>query len=449
MRCIPPERCGGNSRNKVHRGRGDNWRLRERPARYHFVMRRTALALTVGTLALASARPGSSAADWTLEVESVATPAPSDSGQPQLTVSSRGVLLSWVERAGASATLRFAERTRSGWTPSQTVASGADWFVNWADVPSVLRLSDGTLVAHWLQKSGADTYAYDVRLSRSSGDGKTWTPSFLPHTDGTKTEHGFASLFQMPGAQLGLVWLDGRSMTAGHVEHGGGDMSLRFGRFDHGWKQTAEAQLDPRVCECCPTAVAVTSDGPIVAYRDRSPEEVRDIYITRLENGRWTDARPVHHDNWRINACPVNGPSLSARGRDVAVGWFAAKDNQPKSFAAFSTDAGRTFGTPVRLDDEGSLGRVDVELLPDGSAVAAYIEFANQHADFRLRRVTRAGEKSAPVVVSTVAGNRTSGYARMALSGDELVFAWVDREGGSQVRTAVARLPGSRRGASR
>ena len=77
------------------------------------------------------------------------------------------------------------------------------------------------------------------------------------------------------------------------------------------------------------------------------------------------------------------------------------------------------------------------------------IEFANQRADFRLRRITGAGDRSAPVVVSTVAGNRTSGYPRMALGGDELVFAWVDREGGSQVRTAVARLPGARRNGSR
>ena len=35
--------------------------------------------------------------------------------------------------------------------------------------------------------------------------------------------------------------------------------------------------------ECCPTTAAMTADGPIVAYRDRSPEEVPDIYITRLD----------------------------------------------------------------------------------------------------------------------------------------------------------------------
>lgn len=376
-----------------------------------------------------------------LSIAPVQTPAARDSAQPQLSVSHRGVLLSWIEKTGTASTLRYAERTASGWSAPKTVASGSDWFVNWADVPSVVRLADGTLVAHWLQKSGAGTYAYDVRLSRSKDDGKTWSASFLPHSDGTKTEHGFASMFQMRGAGLGLVWLDGRSMTGGHEAHGGGDMSLRFGAFTRDWKQTAETPLDLRVCECCPTAVAVTSDGPIVAYRDRTADEVRDIYVSRLENGTWTTGVPVHRDDWRINACPVNGPSLSARGRDVAIAWFTATGDQPKSFAAFSTDAGRTFGTPIRLDDEASLGRVDAELLPDGSAVAAYIEFANQKAEVRLRRVTRDGQRSAPVTISAVAGNRSSGYPRMALNQGELVFAWVDREGGSQVKTAVAPLP--------
>ena len=399
-------------------------------------MRRACLTL----VAVALLTLGGAARDWTIKVETIPSPAAAESAQPQLTVSKRGVLMSWIERTGPQATLKFAERTKDGWTSPRVVASGSDWFVNWADVPSVLRMDDGTLVGHWLQKSGKDTYAYDVRLSRSTDDGKTWSPSFIPHSDGTQTEHGFASLFQMPTG-LGLIWLDGRAMTGGHGgDHGGGDMSVRYGAFGKDWKQTAETALDLRVCECCPTAVAVTADGPIVAYRDRSPDEIRDIYVARLEKGKWTDGRPVHDDNWKINACPVNGPSLSARGRDVALAWFAAPGDQPKAYAAFSKDAGRTFGAPIRLDDAASLGRVDVELLPDGSAVAAYIEFAKQRSEFRLRRVTPDGKTSAPVTISDVAGNRSSGHPRVALAGKELVFAWVDRSAGSQVRTAVARV---------
>lgn len=400
-------------------------------------------ALVVAELALWGQQPSTK---WDLRPVSLSSPAASDSAQPQLSVSKHGVILSWVERKGPQATLKFSERTAGEWSTPRTVASGDDWFVNWADVPSVVRLENRTLVAHWLQKSGADTYAYDVRIATSSDDGKSWSPSFTPHHDGTKTEHGFAALFQMPRAGLGLVWLDGRNMKAG--EHGGGhgaaeqdEMSLHFAAFDQAWKQVAETPLDLRVCECCPTAVAVTADGPLVAYRDRSKEEVRDIYVTRLENGKWTEPKPVHPDGWKIPACPVNGPALSARGRDVAIAWFHAKDGQPRSLAALSPDAGRTFGPPIRVDDVASLGRVDVELLPDGSAAAAYMEFADQKASFRVRVVRRDGTRSDPVIVAGMAGNRSSGYPRMVLQGNELVFAWTERDGrASRVQTSVAAL---------
>jgi hypothetical protein len=305
------------------------------------------------------------------------------------------------------------------------------------------RLADGKLVAHWLQKSGKSTYAYDVRLSFSS-DGLTWSPSVTPHHDGTQTEHGFVSFFQAPGDAIGLVWLDGRATGGG--DHGGGhgasNMSLRYGAFDGRWKQVADLPIDARVCECCPTAAAVTADGPIVAYRDRSDQEIRDIYVTRYDQGTWTAGAPVNRDNWKIEACPVNGPSVSARGRHVVVAWFTGANSAPRAFAAFSTDAGRSFGPPIRLDDEASLGRVDVELLPDGSAAAAYVEFAEQGgAQFRVRRIQPDGTRSDPVSIAGISGNRSSGYPRMALHGGELVFAWTDRDGTSRVHTAVAKLP--------
>ena len=379
-----------------------------------------------------------------LEIRPVASPAAGESGQPQLTVSGRGVLLSWVERAGPQATLKFAERSETGWTQPRTVASGDDWFVNWADVPSVVRLDDGSLAAHWLQKSGPGTYAYDVRLSYSRDNGKTWAPSFTPHSDGTQTEHGFASLLQMPGAGLGLVWLDGRAMKGDHGGHGAGDMSIRFGTFAADWTQTAETAVDLRVCECCPTTAAVTDDGVIAAFRNRSDDEVRDIYVARLENGKWTEPVAVHQDGWRIPACPVNGPVLSARGREVAIAWFTGRDDQPRAFAAFSKDAGRSFGPPIRLDDSMSLGRVDIELLADGSALASYIEYAGGRAQFRVRRIEPSGARSEAVIVAGIDSGRTSGYPRIARSGDELIFAWVERDGDARVRTAAARVPYTR-----
>jgi hypothetical protein len=386
------------------------------------------------------------AAPWPPTIESLPSPAGDRSAQPQLTVSPRGILLSWIERAGPRATLKFAERTATGWSTPHTAAAGDDWFVNWADVPSVLRLDNGALAAHWLQKRGPETYAYDVRLAYSSDDGRRWSPSFTPHHDGLAREHGFASLFQMPGAGLGLIWLDGRDMgsAAGHDAHAEpkGAMSVRFGAFDASWRQTHDLPVDLRVCECCPTTAVMTDDGPVIAYRNRSEDEIRDIHVARFEQGRWTESRPVHEDGWKIPGCPVNGPMLSARGRDVVLAWFTVKDDVGHAYMAFSSDAGRRFGEPIRLDDTAALGRVDVALLPDGSAAASWIELASERATFMVRRVERSGARSPAAAVAAIEGARTSGYPRLAQHGQELVFAWTEsRNGQLQVRTAVARLP--------
>jgi hypothetical protein len=177
-------------------------------------------------------------------------------------------------------------------------------------------------------------------------------------------------------------------------------------------------------------------------YRNRAEGEVRDIHVTRLAGGKWSEPAPVAKEDWQFPACPVNGPSTSARGRNVAVAWFQAKDGQPKAFVAFSSDAGRSFGKPIRLDTDGTLGRVDVEMLDDGSVAAAYIDLTANRAEFRVRRVTPDGDLSAPLAIATLANNRSSGYPRMALAGNELLFAWLDRENGSIVRTASARLTG-------
>jgi hypothetical protein len=405
-----------------------------------------AVALSAGFGVVSATQvPTAAKATWRPTITPLPAPSGANSAQPQMTVSPRGILLSWIERAGTRATLKFAERTPSGWSLATTAATGDDWFVNWADVPSVLRLDDGTLAAHWLQKSGAETYAYDVRLAYSKDDGRTWSPSFTPHHDGTKREHGFASLFQMPGAGLGLIWLDGRAMGSaeGHDAHGAteGAMSVRYGTFDRAWKQTSEMPVDLRVCECCPTTAAMTSDGPVVAYHNRSEEEIRDIYVARLENGTWTEPKAVQNDNWKIAACPVNGPMLSARGRDVVLAWFTVKDDVGHAYAAFSADAGRTFGAPIRLDDTSALGRVDVALLPDGSALATWIEFAEQNSSFSMRRVEPSGRTSPMTAVTTISGARASGYPRMAVDRDEVVFAWTENQGGqSVVKTAAAKL---------
>jgi hypothetical protein len=382
------------------------------------------------------------AAEWTLTFEPLPSPAGDGTAQPQLTASNDAVILSWLENASSQTALKFSERTAAGWSEPRLVAFGDDFFANYADVPSLVRLADRTLVAHWLQMNGASASGYDLRLARSTDEGRTWSAPFSPHHDGTKTQHGFASLFDTGGG-LGVIWLDGRAMTpgAGPGDEATGDMGLRGAHFDRAWKQQSENAIDLRVCECCPTASAVTTDGPILAYRNRSADEVRDIYVSRFTGDAWTVPAPVHADGWKIDGCPVNGPALGANGLNVAVAWFTAPKDEGHAFVAFSQDAGRTFSAPVQVDDAGSLGRVDVEQLADGSAVIGWIELAGKAAAFKVRRVERGGQRSAAITVTDLGASRNSGYPRLARRGQELIAAWTGSRDRLRVETAVAKLP--------
>jgi hypothetical protein len=303
----------------------------------------------------------------------------------------------------------------------------------------VRAFADGALVAHWMQANGPDPEGYDLRLAWSKDGGRTWSRPVSPHRDGTKTQHGFASLFQAPGAGLGLVWLDGRA-TDPDSPHPSDNMSLRAATYSRSGARLRDVAIDTRVCDCCPTAAATTSTGPIVAYRNRTEKEVRDISVSRLVMGRWTAPVAVHNDDWKIDACPVNGPAISARGADVVVAWFTAKVDS-HAFAAFSHDGGRSFGMPYRVDTAAATGHVGTELLADGAAAVSWIEFANQRSQFTVRRIGADGSRSAAITVAGTGADRVGGTPRMARDRDGLVLAWTEtNNGASQVKTARMRL---------
>jgi hypothetical protein len=397
-----------------------------------------ALTSSVAGLALVMApSPVPAQGPAPLTVAPIVSPAGAGSSEPQFTTQGNRVILSWLEGDEEHSTLRFAERTATGWTVAQNVHSSDQINVNAVDVPSVRLLANGTLAGQWTDKNGPNPEASTVRVSWSTNQGRTWSAPVSPHHDGTETEHGFVSLFQAPGAGagLGVVWLDGRNTS---TEDASGDMALRASTYDATGKQLGETVVDPRVCECCATAAATTSEGVIVAYRDRSPREIRDIYVTRFNGTVWSAPVLVHADNWQINGCPINGPAISARGREVAVAWFTAKDDQGQAFVAFSHDAGRTFGPAVRVDDQRSLGHVGVQMLPDGSAAVSWIELANSLAEFRARKVTAAGVRS-PMVNVAGQGDPDTRSPRIAGNARELLFAWTESDENDIEHVHVAR----------
>ena len=387
-------------------------------------------------------------ADPLIQLRELPAPALAGAGQHNLAVAPDGrVILSWVDvLPDTSYALRMSV-LGGEWSRPRTIAQGRDWFINWADFPAIA-VTDRVMVAHWLERNAPRSYAYGIRLSRSTDGGATWSAAVKPHREtvvhGPQSHayYGFVSLWPMPDGTVGAAWTDGRN--TGDTEEGHGFKNLRVTTWAGTGGLGPEIEVDDGICDCCQTAAAVTSDGPVVVYRDRTPNEIRDIAIVRQVNGAWTPPAIVSADNWTINACPVNGPAVAAEGRLVAVAWYTAAGGTRRVKVAFSADAGATFGAPVTIDDGRPAGRVGVILLGDGAALVSWLEDTPAGAEVRVRRATPTGERGDAQTVTRTSAGRPSGFPRMVKSGDRVVFAWRDPEGGgvggARVRTAVARL---------
>jgi hypothetical protein len=365
--------------------------------------------------------------DWPL-------PTPDGAAQPDLVAAPDGsLLLSWIEPAGEGRhALRFARYADNAWSEPRTIATGGDWFVNWADTPHIAATADGALWAHWLQKSAAATYAYDVALARSGDGGATWSDPVLVNDDGTPTEHGFVSLWPDGDDGIGIAWLDGRHMhgDGAHTGHGGGEamMTLRSARFDATLARHDERELDASVCDCCQTDSALTDHGRLLVYRDRTADEVRDIQVTREDGEGWTTPRRVHADDWTMPACPVNGPAVAARGSDAIVGWYTAAGGTPRVLVARSTDAGDSFAAPLELDAGAHVqGRIAVALGAD----AAWALWTREDRDGQTLQLARLApdlsRELQRIEVARLEGRgRATGFPQLALVDGQPFVAWTD-----------------------
>lgn len=371
------------------------------------------------------------------------SPAATGSGESHLAVDAAGTLhLTWLERLpDSSVAMRYARRTSDRWSAPQTVTAGRNLFVNWADFPSVTVTSSGHLLVHWLQRSSAGKYSYDAMLSQSVDDGATWRTPVRMHTDSSASEHGFVSLLPVGDSAMAF-WLDGAATHASEG-HESGAMQVHTAAISRDGTRGPESVIDGRSCDCCQTAATVSARGPIVAYRDRSESEIRDIVVSRLEGGVWSAPSRVHNDDWHIEACPVNGPAIVARGDTVTVAWFTGARDTAKVQVAYSFDGGATFGPAVRLDGGNPAGRVAMTLGGDtqGSVIVAWVErLAGEDAEVRARVVAPDGTLSAPVVITHSSAARASGFPRLARIGNRLFASWTAPGDSARVRLAVASL---------
>lgn len=335
--------------------------------------------------------------------------------------------MSWFTQSDSTNwSLNWSEFSKGKWSKNKIITSGENYFVNWADFPSIFHFGGDTIAAHWLEKTGKRSYDYDVRVVTSSDRGINWSEAQTPHRDGVKGEHGFVSFYRDLSDQLGLVWLDGRDMGGEDHSTGYGAMNLYQTTFSPSGEFNWEMGLDDRVCECCPTSSVTTKNSLLIAYRNRSEEEVRDINIIRYANGSWYEPYAVNEDNWKIAGCPVNGPMLASREDEVAIAWYTSPNATPMVNVAFSIDEGVSFQSPIRVDLSQPIGRVDLVWINEEEVVVSWIESADETTNILSTIVSKSGNVQQPRIVSEIEPGRVSGYPQMEMVGQQLFFAWTE-----------------------
>ena len=368
-------------------------------------------------------------------VEELTSPAKESSALPHLMSNKDVALLSWVETSGDTmATMKYSELVDGKWQSSKNILTGTDWFVNWADYPMITE-NNGSLWSHVLKKSTAGTYSYDIKMNVKPKGATEWKTDLPLHTDGTPTEHGFVSIVPY-NDHFFVNWLDGRNTEENEVGERGA-MSLRAGVVSVTGEMLEEYELDARTCDCCQTTSVITDNGPIVIYRDRSADEIRDISIVRQVAGEWTAPKAIHEDNWQIKGCPVNGPKVDALGNNVVVAWFTGAENAPKVQVSFSSNGGEVFTAPIVIAEGIIMGRVDVLWTDEDNAVVSWMEANDKSALFKAMIVRKDGTTSKQQVITKMADSRKSGFPQMEMVEETLYFAWTEKVAAvTQVRTA-------------
>ena len=359
-----------------------------------------------------------------IQIEEISFLYEKSNAQPSL-VSNNGILsLTWISSdEDMNAELNFRQFKDGDWLNPMRLAIGSDWFVNWADFPTHAISGDQVLTSY-LKKSAGGSYTYDVFLSLQNLSGEKVKEDFILNTDGFKAEHGFVSIVAKDDEGFLISWLDGRNTVEKDAYGNNKPMTIRFAEITNNGDIINEDELDASVCDCCQTSITNTDKGPLVVYRDRSEKEVRDIYVTRKLDDNWEAPAAVNNDGWVIYGCPVNGPKVVSNSNNVAVSWFTVYDGNPRVNLSFSKSYGASFDSPVQINDNNAIGRVDLVYLNDVEVLVSYMEQDDFDTYLRLKKVSVDGKVSKPITISKIDSGRNTGVPQLEILNDEIFVVW-------------------------
>ncbi len=321
------------------------------------------------------------------------------SRQPQLAVRNQQVAMAF----GAGAFIYFTSSPDQGRTflPPVKVAEVGALALGRHRGPRLVILKDAMVISAVIgEKVGTGTHAHglpeagNLRAWRSIDQGKTWTSTSLINDVPGAAREGLHAMTGDSKGNLFATWLDLRSEGTKLY----GSRSMDSGRT---WSKNVMVYSSPAgtICQCCAPSLSSDEKGRIYVMWRNVIDGFRDLYVTSSADGsKFEPAKKLGDGTWKLNACPMDGGSMSVENGQVTSAWrrdsdvFLAEPGKPEklvgtgkdvamvksklgTFVAWTKDGGIQLMSPnakapVQLTAEGAF--VNLLALPDGSVIAAW-----------------------------------------------------------------------------
>jgi hypothetical protein len=367
---------------------------------------------------------------------------------PALTVAGRTVAAVWTATKEATTNVYLATSDDGGATfsePSRVNDQDGDASANNEQPPRVIISGSGStrsLTVIWSKRNeGPQKTRRDIiRMSRSIDGGRTFAPAKLAHNPDLSGARGWESLAVGSDGTAHAVWLDGRdaarkmAATAANsgMAHKGQPPQDIYHATIAADGRISEHVIATGVCFCCKTAVAVDARGSVyAAWRHIFPGSMRDIAFAKSTDGgrRFDPLVRVSEDNWELNGCPEDGPTLAVdRAGVIHTAWATVvNDGEPQKALFYATSRdGKTFSPRTRIPAAaGSTpGHPQLTLLPDGGAAIVWDEVVAGVRRVSFTRVSRAGVFASPQILS---GDESASNPVIVRSDTNVLVAWTSR----------------------
>lgn len=274
----------------------------------------------------------------------------------QMTQDEQGNLIAWwveEDEDSGKAFVHFSKSDNSNVEFSESIIIPESRDLNPGNgesMPKLIIKPDGTYVLIYTKrhKNSEAMFASGVYYAQSFDEGSTWSEPKPVHSDtNPDNSHGFPQAILMGNGEIGVTWLDGRH----HLAHSTMYFAKTNGREGFG----NDKIIGGPSCQCCKISMYADDNGILhIAYRGIRGDNIRDIqHITSEDNGdSFSNVSLVSDDNWQINACPHNGPSLSKSNSELHALWFTGGEKPGVYYSNAKGDA-QNFSSRQKLTDFG------------------------------------------------------------------------------------------------